>query len=139
MVLKFRQDAKLDPAWLLKLIQNRQDLTLLPPAVLRLDLSRPPTASPAVAATRSAGPGPGPARRETGPLVVGQKSQTAPGPPAGQPDGESWWTARATTGVAPGFTREEMLAEAPPDPAAAGGLFERLGELLEQLSQGLVS
>ena len=139
VVLKFRPDAKLDPAWLLNLIRNRQDLTLLPPAVLRLDLSRPPTASPAVAATRGAGPGPGAARRDTGRLVVGQKPQTASGPPAGQPDGESWWTARATTGVAPGFTREQMLAEAPPDPSAAGGLFERVGELFEQLSKGLVS
>ena len=38
VVLKFRQDAKVDPALLLKLIKSRGDLTLLPPAVLRLDL-----------------------------------------------------------------------------------------------------
>ncbi len=37
-VLKFRQDAKVDPAMLFKLIKSRRDLTLLPPAVLRLAL-----------------------------------------------------------------------------------------------------
>jgi hypothetical protein len=72
-------------------------------------------------------------------LVVGPKLTKAPVPAVERPDSDSWWTARATTGVAPGFTREQMLAEAPPDPAAAGGLFDRLGELLEQLSKGLVS
>jgi transcription-repair coupling factor (superfamily II helicase) len=36
VVLKFRQDAKVDPGLLLKLIKSRKDLTLLPPAVLRL-------------------------------------------------------------------------------------------------------
>jgi hypothetical protein len=51
-----------------------------------------------------------------------------------EPEETSWWTARATSGVAAGFTREEILAEVPPDPAAPGGLFERLGEVLTQLS-----
>jgi len=51
--------------------------------------------------------------------------------------GRSWWTARASSGVAPGFSRESILAEAPEDPSAPGGLFERLGELLDQLSQSL--
>ena len=40
VVLKFRPDARIDPALLLRLIQERGDLTLLPPAVLRLDLSQ---------------------------------------------------------------------------------------------------
>jgi transcription-repair coupling factor (superfamily II helicase) len=38
VVLKFRQDAKVDPAVLFKLIKSRRDLTLLPPAVLKLAL-----------------------------------------------------------------------------------------------------
>ena len=38
VVLKFRQDAKVDPAMLFTLIKSRGDLTLLPPAVLRLAL-----------------------------------------------------------------------------------------------------
>jgi hypothetical protein len=32
-----------------------------------------------------------------------------------------------------------MLAEARHDPSAPGGLFERVGELLDQLSQSLVT
>lgn len=61
------------------------------------------------------------------------------GPPAAgtSPDESleaSWWTARATSGVAAGFTRDEILAEVPPDPAAPGGLFERLKDVLGQLS-----
>src|SRR5262245_19562293 len=38
VVLKFRPEAKLDPAWLFKLVQDRKDLQLTPPATLRLDL-----------------------------------------------------------------------------------------------------
>jgi transcription-repair coupling factor (superfamily II helicase) len=38
IVLKFRQDASIDPAMLIKLIKSRRDLTLLPPAVLKLAL-----------------------------------------------------------------------------------------------------
>jgi transcription-repair coupling factor (superfamily II helicase) len=34
-VLKFRGDAKLDPAWLLRFVQGSRGLTLVPPAVLR--------------------------------------------------------------------------------------------------------
>src|SRR5689334_19920442 len=38
VVVKFRPEAKLDPAWLFKLVQDREDLLLTPPATLRLDL-----------------------------------------------------------------------------------------------------
>jgi transcription-repair coupling factor (superfamily II helicase) len=97
-VLKFRPDAKLDPVLLLKLVERRGDLTLLPPAVLRLDLEG-----------------------------VG-----------GRPPTPSWWTARATAGeVAPGFTRDEILAERAFDPAAPGGLLERLGGVLAELSNAI--
>jgi transcription-repair coupling factor (superfamily II helicase) len=34
-VLKFRGDAKLDPAWLLKFVQTGRGLTLVPPAILK--------------------------------------------------------------------------------------------------------
>jgi transcription-repair coupling factor (superfamily II helicase) len=112
VVLKFRQDARIDPAPLLRLIQERGDLTLLPPAVLRLDLSKAPTA----------------------PV---ERPQTRRKP---QSEGTSWWTARATPGdVAPGFTREAILAERPVDPGVSGGLFERVGQVLERLSESLVS
>jgi len=54
-----------------------------------------------------------------------------------QTGSKSWWTARATSEVAPGFTRQALTAEAQADPGAPGGLFERLGGLLDRLNQGL--
>jgi transcription-repair coupling factor (superfamily II helicase) len=111
VVLKFRPDARIDPALLLRLIQERGDLTLLPPAVLKLDLTRAPGAPVGR---------PEPRRRQV-------------------PEGKSWWTARATGEVSPGFTREALLAERPVDPASPGGLFERLGEVLTRLGQALIS
>jgi transcription-repair coupling factor (superfamily II helicase) len=116
VVLKFRQDARLDPVMLLKLVQARADLTLSPPAILRLDLAVPDADD---------GRGRAGAGRRSG----GQTGEA----------GVSWWTARASSKVAPGFSREEILATPAENPAAPGGLFERLGGLLEQLSQALVA
>ena len=117
VVLKFRQDARVDPARLPQLIQSRGDLTLVPPGALRLDLSKPAEAAPELA----------PKGRRPGERRVGVSSTT------------SWWTARATSDVEPGFTREAILAEAPPDPAQPGGLFDRVGEVLGQLSQATIA
>ncbi len=112
VVFKFRQDAKLDPVWLLRMVQNRGDLTLLPPAVLRLDLTRPMASPPGTLRPAKA--------------------------PDGPPTRESWWTTRATTGdVSGGFSREQILADVPPDPRAAGGLFECVRQVLDELSRGL--
>jgi transcription-repair coupling factor (superfamily II helicase) len=41
VVLKFRPDARLDPAWLLRVVQTRGDVVLQPPATLKLDLRAP--------------------------------------------------------------------------------------------------
>jgi transcription-repair coupling factor (superfamily II helicase) len=109
VVLKFRQDAKLDPAWLYRFVAGRGDLTLLPPAVLRLDLGRPVAPTPKTTLRKS------------------------------DEEGASWWTARATAAVEPGFRRDVILAETAPDPGAAGGLFERLGEVLARLSEAIVA
>jgi transcription-repair coupling factor (superfamily II helicase) len=38
VVLKFRSDARLDPTWLLRVVQGRGDVALVPPATLKLDL-----------------------------------------------------------------------------------------------------
>jgi transcription-repair coupling factor (superfamily II helicase) len=38
VVLKFRPEAKLDPAWLFTIVQQRKDIQLTPPATLRLDM-----------------------------------------------------------------------------------------------------
>jgi transcription-repair coupling factor (superfamily II helicase) len=110
VVLKFRPEAKLDPAWLFKLVQDRKDLLLTPPATLRLDLR--------VADTRRAD--------LSGPPRGGSQR------PALQ--GRSWWTARATAGeVTSGFTKDEILRPATEDPRADGGVFSRVSGLLRDL------
>jgi hypothetical protein len=49
--------------------------------------------------------------------------------------GASWWTARATAGeVRAGFSKEEILKKPEADPRAEGGIFARLGGLLQTLA-----
>jgi transcription-repair coupling factor (superfamily II helicase) len=127
VILKFRQDAKLDPTWLLRLVQGRGDLTLLPPAILRMDLTRPAVAPRAAAPARPGGQ-PAPGRLRPKPTAAPEREEPS-----------SWWTARATAGeVTTGFTREAVTAEAKLDPGAKDGLFDRLGQVLGQLIQGLI-
>jgi len=115
VMLKFRPDAKLDPVWLFKLVKGRGDLLLLPPAILKLDLTKP--SDP----TEKTAPGPS-AKSKKRPV-----STTT-----------SWWTARAKAGeVTPGFSREAILAPGALDPRAPDGLFERLGDVLAELSAGI--
>jgi transcription-repair coupling factor (superfamily II helicase) len=110
VVLKFRPEAKLDPAWLFKLVQERKDLLLTPPATLRLDLRIADGRRPEVSR----------------PVRGGAKA------PAVQ--GRSWWTARATAGeVTSGFTKDEILRPAAEDPRAEGGVFSRVSGLLRDL------
>jgi transcription-repair coupling factor (superfamily II helicase) len=116
VVLKFRGDARLDPTWLLRVIQERKDVLLLPPATLKLDLKastarEAPVRRPALASTP----------RKGGDPVAGG----------------SWWAARAKAGeVAPGFSKDEIMRPVKEDPRAEGGLFTRLGGLLRELSAG---
>ena len=114
VMLKFRPDAKLDPAWLFSAVQARGDLTLLPPAILKLDLNRP--AEPPETAPRA--------------QLRSKKKPTQMT--------SSWWTTRAKSGdVSPGFSREVILAPGAIDPRAPGGLFERLGDVLTELGRGI--
>jgi hypothetical protein len=129
VVFKFRPDAKLDPMWLLKMVQTRGDLTLLPPAILKLDLTRPvEPPKPAAPAKPAAAP----------PGRLNPKTHVKIRPADAPPGRESWWTTRATTGeVAAGFSRGEILAEVAPDPRAPGGVFERVRQVLDELSRRL--
>jgi transcription-repair coupling factor (superfamily II helicase) len=137
VVLKFRPQAKVDPVRLVALVRQRPDLTLIPPAGLKLSLdgtrdqkssvrdqgSGPMAASAKAISGRKAFPEPKPL--SPGPKAGGTKSQAAP---------PSWWTARARTGeVTPGFTKAEILKPAKDDPRAPGGAFERVGQLLSEL------
>jgi hypothetical protein len=99
------------------LIQGRGDLTLLPPAILRLDTAAAVNAPPVATRGRLVRPG-------------------QPAPPA-EPE-PSWWTARAKADVKPGFTREEILAAEVADAAADRTLLDRVSDLLAQLSGALV-
>jgi transcription-repair coupling factor (superfamily II helicase) len=122
VVIKFRPQARLDPARLVTLVRQRSGLTLIPPAGLKLDLSK--TDGARAESLRSA-----PARSSKpsvlSPARSGSRSQAA---------APSWWTARAREGeVKPGFTKAEILRPAKEDPRAPGGVFERVGALLSEL------
>ena len=120
VVLKFRPEAKLDPQWLLHVLQGDPDLQLSPPATLKLDL-KTQAARPAVQERRLSAP----AGRT--PRAKGAGSGAA-----------SWWTARATAGeVTSGFSKEEILKQAPDDPRGEAGVFARVTALLRELSEGV--
>ena len=117
VVLKFRAEAKLDPAWLFRVVQQRGDVTLVPPATLKLDLKKETgtKATPSVARPVAA-----PGRKGRDPVASG-----------------SWWAARAQAGeVAPGFTKDEIMRPAKENPRAEGGVFARVSGLLRELSGG---
>jgi transcription-repair coupling factor (superfamily II helicase) len=125
VVLKFRPTAKLDPVRLLNFVRQRSELTVVPPAGLKLNLegtegsglgaSRPPEPPRPAASPKAQAPSP----RKTG-----KYANAAP----------SWWVARAKEGeVKPGFTKADILRPAKEDPRAPGGVFERVGALLSDL------
>jgi len=113
VVIKFRADTRLDPARLVSLVRERPDLTLLPPASVRVSLDG------------------GPRSDSRGRPVEGGRPTRAPRPPGAA---TSWWTARAKEGtVAPGFTKDEILRPAKEDPRREGGILERVGGVLSEL------
>jgi len=121
VVLKFRPQAKVDPARLVTLVRQRPDLTLVPPAALRLTLD----------ATRDSAVGPRATQSPPSSKFQTSNPATRRGREAHAP---SWWTARAKAGeVKPGFSKEEILRPAKEDPRAPGGVFERVGALLSDL------
>jgi transcription-repair coupling factor (superfamily II helicase) len=121
VVLKFRPQARVDPVRLVALVRQRPELTLVPPAALKLDLQRAEGEGLRAQSARLPGPQPS----ALSPRRSGGRSQTA------QP---SWWTARARAGeVKPGFTKADILRSAKEDPRALGGVFERVGALLSDL------
>ena len=104
VVLKFRQKSRVDLTQVIALVQRRGDLQLVPPNSLKLDLKKP-------VESKSDG------------LKIA-KIQRKP----------SWWTVRATAGeVTPGFTKAEILKQAPEDPRAPEGVLTKVTELLEEL------
>jgi hypothetical protein len=131
VVLKFRPDAKLDPKWLFNLVQQRGDLTLLPPATMKLNLAGPLVrpAPPAPAAPAA----PPPSVRPDGRITRSSLSKRGKDPVAGG----SWWVARAQTGeVTGGFSKGEILKPVKVDPRGETGVFSRVSGLLAELGRG---
>ncbi len=125
VVLKFRPQANVDPVRLVALVRQRPELTLVPPAGLRLTLEGAHRASP------ESGSG----RFGTGPHGSPAPSSAAKrGTARSQGASPSWWTARAREReVRPGFTKQEILKPAREDPRAPGGTLEQVGGLLSEL------
>jgi hypothetical protein len=120
VVLKFRPQARVDPVRLVALVRQRPDLTLVPPAALKLNLGR--AEGDGLRAEKPRVPGPQPPA--PGPKKAGRYGHAAP----------SWWVARAREAeVTPGFTKAEMTRSAKEDPRAPGGVFEQVGGLLSDL------
>ncbi len=124
VVLKFRPEARLDPGWLFRVVQRRGDVTLVPPATVKLDLKKSieTSAQPPSAPTAKPKPAiPPPGRRKGGDPVAGG----------------SWWAARAQAGeVTSGFTKDEIMRPATENPRADDGVFARVSGLLRELSEG---
>jgi transcription-repair coupling factor (superfamily II helicase) len=119
VVIKFRPEAKLDPHWLFRVVQERADTTLVPPATLKLDMRAVPAAPRR--AVLPAVPARGKSKGKTDPVAAG-----------------SWWTARARAGeVTGGFSRDEILRPAKEEPRSEGGVFTRVSALLRELSAGV--
>jgi transcription-repair coupling factor (superfamily II helicase) len=123
VVLRFRPDAKVDPTRLFRLVQERGDLTLVPPATLKLSLAGP-IQKPAPAAA------PAPATRQDGRITRSSLAKRGKDPVASG----SWWAARAQAGeVTGGFSRQEILKPARDDPRGETGVFARVSSLLRDL------
>jgi transcription-repair coupling factor (superfamily II helicase) len=120
VVIRFRQNAKVDPVRLIKVVGEWPGATLVPPVSLKLDLDAPAEVKRVPAAPASRTPSP-----RSHPVTPPTKGRPAP----------SWWTARAREGeVKAGFTKDEILKRPEGDPRAEGGVFSRLEGLLRSLS-----
>jgi transcription-repair coupling factor (superfamily II helicase) len=127
VVLKFRQDAKLDPARLFKLVQSRGDLTLVPPATLKLNV--------AAASKPAAPPPPAPIAVHPGGVTPRTLTRSSLSKRGKDPVASgSWWAARANAGeVTGGFSKAEILKPAKDDPRGETGVFARVSALLHDL------
>ncbi|MDP1571864.1 MAG: transcription-repair coupling factor, partial [Vicinamibacterales bacterium] len=123
VVFKFRERANVDPAQIIRLVRERQDLQLLPPSTLKLDTRKSSEAG---------------APEADGGLETLKRAHLASKGrgPARAPRKPSWWTARANAGeVTPGFSKAEILKAPPDDPRAPGGVLERVTGLLLALGE----
>ena len=115
VVIKFRPQAKLDPARLVTLVRKRGGSDAAPAVG--------PEAEPGSGCRAAAG-----RRRRRPRLRAASRKGSGKTPPA-----PSWWTARAQAGaVSPGFTKQNILRKIKDDPRSPGGVFERVGRAPER-------
>ena len=104
LVVKFRTDAGIDPARLVALVNARPAATLLPPAVLELD------------------------------LAAGEEREAAGGPRRRRPGASWWTARATAGRVTAGFTKHEVLAATSPRLEAGLAFLTRVSGLLDELS-----
>ncbi|MDH4063682.1 MAG: transcription-repair coupling factor [Acidobacteriota bacterium] len=138
VVLKFREKkTTVDPVRLIKLVHERRDLRIFPPATVKMDLA---------ASNGETGADPRSPEEAHGGLRRGSRPSGAGGGEPGRfrtrpPDAThaatrlvrkpAWWAVRATSGaVTPGFSKTEILRAAPEDPRAPDGVIDRVTSLL---------
>ncbi len=141
VVLKFRPQARIDPVRLVALVRKRPELTLVPPAGLKLSKlgpyvkdGEPSKFGPHAKAEGGSSKRPENVGAELAPLTPVGLRQGPPRKGGRSQPAPSWWTARARAGeVTPGFTKAEILRPAKDNPRAPGGVFEQVGGLLSEL------
>jgi transcription-repair coupling factor (superfamily II helicase) len=127
VVLKFRPQAKLDPVRLVNLVRQRPELTLVPPAGLRLTLDMANGSGLMAEKPRNEPVKPSTMSHQPSAISHKKRGKYADAAP-------SWWVSRARESeVKPGFTKADILRPAKEDPRAPGGVFERVGALLSDL------
>jgi transcription-repair coupling factor (superfamily II helicase) len=140
VAIRFREKAKVDPLHLVHLVRDRDDLQLIPPVSLKMDLKKaaapppplPGAGSAALKQAHLARSGSGPARQDPRPATTAHTTSRSMRRPRAEP---AWWTARATAGeVTAGFSKAEILKPKEEDPRAPGGILQRVTELLEDLT-----
>ena len=104
LVVKFRTDAGIDPARLVALVKARPEATLLPPAVLELDLG------------------------------VGEEREPAGPPGRRRRGASWWTARAKAGRVTAGFTKHEVLAATNPRLEAGLAFLTRVSGLLDELS-----
>ena len=112
VVIRFRREGQgRSDAASSRWCSERGDLQLIPPVSLKLDLQDQAPAQPASGITAQAKSRSSTQAAEVAKARRYAKIQRKP----------AWWTARATAGeVTPGFSKAEILKQAPEDPRAPG-------------------
>ncbi len=138
VVLRFRDDGKRapDPAKVIKIVRNRNDVQLMPPSTIKLKLGAKP---PSMAGRENQDGRGGDAMPSQADASRVSARRTGPQPgvmPTVPRVSKSWWTTRATSGeVKPGFTKDEIMRPPKEDPRAPGGVLTLVGSLLGSLAQ----